>query len=229
MLLSVLKHMQVAQVVVERVAVNVVDYLPRLCAGDLPVLLLSTRSLAAVTEAVRRGSKLRAVPVGLLNRGIRNHRLGVLLDGGNHFVASSHVCARLQALNLLGIGVERIAMSVPHLVVPHAHLSGHHRPVAVLTGSADLFPAPSVVRRAVLLGALVVHQAQAVCSVFATASLNRADAVQGRGSHRATSQITSPNSITNKALGNSMAVNVMRVIGTRIAMVDALEAQEAAA
>jgi DNA (cytosine-5)-methyltransferase 1 len=33
-----------------------------------------------------------------------------------------------------------------------------------------------------------------------------------------------------KALGNSMAVNVMRVIGTRIAMVDALaEAQEAAA
>lgn len=32
-----------------------------------------------------------------------------------------------------------------------------------------------------------------------------------------------------KALGNSMAVNVMRVIGTRIAMVDALQSQERAA
>jgi DNA (cytosine-5)-methyltransferase 1 len=31
-----------------------------------------------------------------------------------------------------------------------------------------------------------------------------------------------------KALGNSMAVNVMRVIGTRIAMVDALEIDERA-
>lgn len=212
--------MQVDQFIVERVEVNMMNDLPLRRAGNLPVLPFAPASLAAVTEAAGV-KRLAMMSVALLRRRGGWRRAGQARDRRDHLVSPTHVRAVGHARDLLPVGKECIAVTAKHLVVAHAQFLRGGGPIAMGAGAADNFAAPSVFSRTVPLDAFVVHQAHAMRGVLPSAPFNRADAVEFRRGHLIVSTNAFPRTIPYKALGNSMAVNCMRWLGTRIALVEA--------
>lgn len=206
--------MQVLPCIVQRVAVDMVNDLPRLGLGDLAMLPLSAAPAASIAKplCLKVGS---VRPVRLLNRR-KAGAYGFQRSGGrrNHLVAAPHVLTSSHAINLLAICKERIAMSMPHLVMPNAKFASRHGPVAVQALPPNFLPAPAVFGRPVLLNALVVHQAEAVRCVLSTTAFNRTK------NHIGHLQLNCLDSIRYKALGNSWAINCARWVGQRIQMVN---------
>ena len=127
------------------------------------------------------------------------------------FVTSPHVLPWRKTVNFLRVGVERITMSMPHLVVPHTHITSGNWSFAVEALTANNLAAPCVINRAVFFHALVVHQAKTVGGMFAATSLNAAK-IHSKTPEVRLSRISS----RYKALGNSWAVPCARWIGERI-------------
>lgn len=202
--------MQILGNVVQFVPVNVVDDLTRLGPSDsamLPLLSVGTfRSVGAQALGVKRLSMCAVRPLSL----------GVCRDGrSNHgrrrnLVAAPHVFAGRKARDLLCIGVKRVAVPMPHLVVPHAQVARCDRAVAVEALSAHNLAAPAVLWASVSLHAFVVHQAQPVRCVLSTTTFDGAN-LHGNP------YLWIANCMYYKALGNSWAVPVVRWIGERIA------------
>jgi hypothetical protein len=204
--------MQITLDIVQWVAVNVVNDLAGLGVGDLP--MLPVLAVGRLRASRPKSLCIEGLPVRLvaLDRP-RIWRQGHSDFGrGADFVAAPHVFSRRQAINLFRVGVQRIAVSMPHLVVAHAHVSRRNWSVAVQARPANDLPAPSVFSSTVLLNSLVVHQAKAVSSVLPSASFNRASGHVG----------SLPNYIDVKALGNSWAVPCAAWIGRRIEEVEAM-------
>lgn len=216
--------MQVLPCIVQRIAVDMVNDLPRLGLGDLAMLPSSTAPAASISQPlclkvggvrlVRLLDRRKAGAYSFQRRSGRRH----------HLVSAPHVLASSHAINLLAVREERIAMSMPHLVMPNAKFASRHGSIAVKAFPTNFLAAPSVFGRSVLLNALVVHQAKTVSCVLATTAFNRTK------NHTKPFQMNCPNSIRYKALGNSWAVPNVRWIGERIQAVDAIlnSAREAA-
>jgi hypothetical protein len=209
--------MQIRNVVVSGVAVNMVDNLPFLGARNLAMLPLAPIPLGPVAEALS-GCRCLVWCVGLLNRWVRLRFCGSeFRNGANGSIpAATYRNPMRQSALLFIIRKKRVSVPMPHLVVPHTHTPSNRRPIAMDARSADHLPAPSVLGRPVPLYALVVHQAKAVCSVFAPAPVNRAFSVCFVGAHDFLAHLFPKLYTEDKALGNSMACNVMSWIGSRI-------------
>lgn len=202
--------MQVSYRIVQRVAVNVVNDLPRLGVRNLSVLPFAPRSLATVTQAL--GLEVCGVhAISLFNgRQARADRLQHRGGRRHHLVAPPLVLASRQAIDFLAIREQGIPVPVPHLVVAHAEFARRHWPIAMEAVAPDFFAAPPVFGAAVLLHALVVHQAKAASSVFSATPLDRAN------DHEQTIHMTCLKYMRYKALGNSWATPCARWIGERI-------------
>lgn len=177
------KNVKIINLVIERVSINVVDYLSSLGASYFSVLPLASVPIRAITKPVT----VKAYPVmavGLFMLRSRWVRFRHFCNWRYHHVSPARMSARFQAINLPFIGVERIPMLSPHLIMSHAHFPSGDRSVAVLAGSPDDDSSPPVIRRPVLLHSLVVHQAKAMSGMFSAASFNFANSVLHRRSHR---------------------------------------------
>lgn len=167
--------MQILAHVVEPIAINMMDDLTRRRARNfavLPSFAVSPRGTRAGAQPLR----VKCLPIWA----VRSFRGGVCRHGicnrsGDDLVSTPHVLARRQSCNFPRIGVQRIAVPVPHLVVTHAHLAGDDGPPAVCALPPNHLPAPAVIRRAMPLDALVVHQAEAVRRMFSAAAINVAE------------------------------------------------------
>ena len=214
--------MKISRRIIQRVAINMMDNLPALCAGYLSVLPVSAIALGSVPQSEIALLLSRTMPVSSLRRCVGRDSGRDFTRRPDHFVAAPVVFARGQAAHLGFIRIERVAVVPPHLVMPPAHFAGDCRSLAIRTGSANDLAAPSVVGRSMLLLPLIVHQAKTVGGVFPFTS-----------GDVALSHAANDNSFLivciDKALGNSMAVPCMAWIGDRIAAVEALAQQAEAA
>src|SRR5262245_46801648 len=169
------EHMQVRPDIVQRLAVDVVDDLAPFRAGDLSVLPIATRATRTVTQAARARVGMERTRSPLNGRIARRSVVEGSRARRDHAVTAPRVDASGEAINLSMIGVQRVAVKPPHLVVPRAHLTRHHGSHAVAAGTPDDPATPAVIGAPVTLLALVVHQAQAVRRVASAAIRDRAD------------------------------------------------------
>lgn len=205
--------MQIFTRVIQRVTVNVVDDFTRLRASDSAVLpMLSVRRLGAWRPqalCIKRLS-VRAVSSLCARRGSRcfahSHRR-------HQLIAASQMLSGREAAHLLLVCIQWIAVAMPHLVVTHAHFTGGDGAVAVEAMPPDLFSSPAVLSGTMLFHSLVVHQTEAVGSMFSVASINSTCA-------HVNSKVGLPAFYLYKALGNSWAINCARWVGERIDAVD---------
>jgi len=201
--------MQILGNVVQLVPVNVVDDLSRLRSSNLAMLPL----LTVVPFCAGRPNSLsvkRLTVSAVCFFCACSSRLGwsqFRIRGD--FVTSPHVLSWRKTVNFFRVGVERITMSVPHLVVPHAQVARCDRAVAVEALSAHNLAAPAVLWASVSLHAFVVHQAQPVRCVLSTTTFDGAN-LHGNP------YLWIANCMYYKALGNSWAVPNVAWIGQRI-------------
>lgn len=218
--------MQILHVIVQWVPINMMDNLSRLGICDLPVFPFSATALGAVSQPMASRRYL-SMPVCSLHGWACWIGLCNFADRANHFVAAPHVLPIRDRANFLEISEKRVAVLPIHLVVPPTHLLGNRRPIAMDASATDDATSPSIVRRPMLLQALVVHQAKIVSRVLSLTAFNRANPVLDRRRHKSLHTIS--HIIERyKAIGNSMAVNCMRWIGQRIAWAEAAARDEAA-
>ena len=213
--------MQVLQLIVQRVAVNMVHDLPRLGIRNLAMFPFSATSLGAVTQSL--GGKVSRVGfVGFFSGSqLSAHGSKGFGCWRDHFVSAAHVLARRKRLNLLGIGIQGVAVSVPHLVMPNAKLPGGDGPITVQTCAANFLAAPLVFRSPMLFYSLVVHQAKAMSRMFSTAIFDSAK-------WHSLFPIDCTHLTGFKFLGNSWAVPCARWIGERIEAVERIRIAQAA-
>lgn len=209
--------MKILRRIIGRVHVNVVDDLTLHGGGNLSVLPLAPGSLQAVTQSL---PFRRVRPVRLLGPRVRRYSRRHGRNGTLHQIPAALVETVTQAPFLARVGIERVAVTVPHLIVALAHTPRDRRTITMVAGTPDDLPAPPIFRRAVPGHALVVHQAIPVRSVLPPAFRDAASPVQFRRSHGGIPLQRRRGSISYKALGNSMAVPVLRDLITRIADVD---------
>jgi len=213
--------MKVEQIIVHRVEIDVMNDLPRRSADKLAVLPLAPTALRSVAKPAGVES-LPVVPVGFFSGRAARGGLGDVDHRRFHEVAASFVLPWRKAFHLLFIRKQGVSMPVPHLVVAHAHLPRGSRAIAVNARATDDSAAPSILRRAVPLLSLVVHQTEAVCRVFSPTSIYRARLVELGRRHvfplRFNGLIIHPykNFGKDKTYGNSMAVRVMAWLGERL-------------
>lgn len=216
---SIGKNMQVVGQVVCPVSINMVDYLSALGTSYFSMFPFASASIAAVPQSQSAVLRCRRT-IRLGCRRLRCNRHQAISGRRDHPVSAPSVLPWGKSLNLLGVGIQRVAVFAGHEVVTVAKVFGEHWSVAKGAGSANHFAAPSIVRRPVPLHSLVVHEAKVAGSVLPPASLYRAFSVFARCRHR--QSFPFPKTLYSyKALGNSMAVNCMKWIGERIAMVEA--------
>lgn len=201
--------MQVFWRVIQPVAINVVDDLTRFRVGDLSVFpLLSVVPFCPGGSDALRFSCLLMRPICLFRRFIAwfgGRQKGCI---ANNFVSATHVFARRQAADLFLVGVERVTVELPHLVVPHAHFAGSDRSIAVGALPPNNFPAPFVFGCAVLLGAPVVHQAKVMCRMFSSAAINTAKSLVFAGVVHSVKKLVITSCIVRyKAMGNKRAIS----------------------
>lgn len=213
--------MEIRGIVVGGIQVDVVNDFTLLRLCDFAVFPFAPRSLRAIPQSVVFNQS-SVGPAALLNRWIYRWRgfCDRVRHGAYHQVSAPFVRAAGQAVLLLFVRVKRIAVPVPHLIVPDTQFARRNGPVTVLAGAANDAAGPSVLRGTVPHLALVVHQAKPVGGVSSAASIDGAGAIGSLGCHAG--------SISRyKALGNSMAVPVMAWIGRRIDLVESLQAEAA--
>ena len=204
------ENMQISTLIVQRVAVDMVNDLARLCIRHLPVFPLPAVAFRAIAQALRRMHcfmRFICPCDGGISRGWHDQSRCGWCD---HLVPATLVFAGRQTVNLLLIGVQGVAMLVPHLIVPHAKFARRDGSIAIQARSPDDLARPSVLRRPVPLDSLVVHQAETVRRVLSSTAANSALHL----------------SIVSKAIGNSWAVNCPRWLGQRIAMVEGLAVRQ---
>jgi hypothetical protein len=208
--------MQISSVIVQPVPVNVVDNFTTLRSGN-PAML----PLAAAHTAATLALFVESGAVGLIrtfNRRINGWwRVNHLSSQTVGDVAAPQLSPRRHASTLVFVGIERITVTLPHLVMAHAHFSGSNGAFAVLASPSDNTAAPLVFRGAVLLDALEVHQAIALSGMFSAATIDRALAIKFGWGH--VNSISS-RQVYIKAIGNGMAVPVIAWIGRRIQEVE---------
>lgn len=210
--------MKVLSLIVHRIAVNMVDDLSPRGARNLAVFPLAPVALAAITKPKVALLLIGSMPMALLNGRVRRDGGGRFRDRADHSVTAAVMLPVGQATNLPLVGMKGVAVAVPHLVMPPAHLARDRRPFAVRAGATDHLPAPSVFRRSVPLHSLVVHEAEAVRCVLSIAAVDCADFHAGNDN-------TSQPFCRGKSAGNT----VMRWIGERIQQVEALPQMAVAA
>lgn len=88
------------------------------------------------------------------------------------FIPSPHVFSRRQATNFFYVGVKCVPVSMPHLIVPHTHVSSSNRPLAIATRAPNYLPSPCVVNCSVFFQSFVMHQTQSKGSVFSSTFFN---------------------------------------------------------
>lgn len=195
--------MQVRSLIVQPVAVNVVDDLAAFGSSNLTVFPLPTPDGA---RALSLCAKRRAVGAirffnfwGCCRR--REFHHPAVLHGD---IPAPKLAAGRHRPFLFIVSVQRIAVVAAHLVVAHAKLLCGYRPIAMKAPTPNDLSSPSVLGGAVFTNPLVMHEAVAVRGMFSTATTNRA---RFHGGYPST---------LYKALGNSMAVPVMAWIGRQI-------------
>lgn len=200
--------MQVSSLVVERIKINVMDDLATLCSGNLAVFPFPAGSLRSVSQAVIRPGQSFMKSVSAFNRcistGGERENLGNRTD---HFVSPSHVRSVGGTTDLLLVRVQRVSVSLEHLIVAIAKFLRHRRTFAMSACATDHSAAPTVISSSVTPHSFVVHEAKSVRCVCPPASVDRATAIGDMISHR---HIVSGNREVNKA------VPVVRWIGERI-------------
>jgi hypothetical protein len=202
--------MEVSGVVVEPVAIDVVNDFAAFRPGDTAVLpFTATRPIPALPLRCSHRSMVCA-RASCDRRGCCRRRRREVGAWDNRDVPALEAGADRHPAEFLLVSEQGVSVAVPHLVVPEAKVPGGHRASAVTTCSAHDLASPSVLGRAMLLDSLVVHQAPAVRRVSPPAPIDRTEL------HSVYS------TALDKALGNSMAVPVVRWIGKRIALVDAV-------
>lgn len=202
--------MQVLQLIIQRVSINVMDDLARLRSGHfavLPVFPVSRLNAWSAKPLRVKGATMRLVrPLG--HGGCRYGHNKVNNRTGD-FVAAPHVLASRQAFHFFCVRIQRVAVPVPHLVMPHAHIASSNGPVAMQALATNIFSAPLVFGSPMLLNPLVVHEAKAVCRMFPAAVFDRAK------NHKRF-PVVCTNYNCYKALGNSWAAPCISWIGRRI-------------
>jgi hypothetical protein len=209
--------------IIKPVTVDMVNYFPGLGPGDFTMFPLSAVSLTAITQAMRSRSKRSHILVRFFNSGVRRLCARHVSDRGNHTITTAIVLARRKATDFQVVRMQWVAMSMPHLVMPHAHFTRGHRPIAVQAGSSNHLAAPTIIRRAMSFLALVMHEAKTMRSMLAVTSVNRAFSICRVSGHQYSSFLLPLFYLRYKALGNSMAIPPMRWLGQRIAMVDSIQ------
>lgn len=196
------EDMQILGNVVQLVPVNVVDDRTRLGPSDSAMRpLLSVGAFRSVGAQALGVKRLSMCAVRLLS-------LGVCRDGRSHhgrrrnLVAAPHVFAGRKARDLLRIGVKRVAVPMPHLVVPHAQVARCDRAV----GPQPCRPS----------GTLGFRVASCVCRASGTARALRAFDHNLRWCKPSWQSLFVDCQLYYKALGNSWAAPVVRWIGERI-------------
>lgn len=152
--------MKIFSSVIQPVSINVMDDFSRLRSSNLAMLpLLTVVPFCAGCPNSLSVKRLTVSAVCFF--GACSSRLGwsqFRIRGD--FVTSPHVLSWRKTVNFFRVGVERITMSVPHLVVPHTHITSSNWSFAVKALTANNLAAPRVINRAVFFHALVVHQAK---------------------------------------------------------------------
>jgi len=203
--------MKIRSVIVQRVSVDVMDDLASASLRHLPVFPFPPIASCAITQPFRsvRNRVRSACPFNGRRDGWRGtHRSR---GWGDHLVAAPHMFARRQAGNFLLVGMQRVAVAMPHLVMPHAHLTRNDGAVAMKTRAADDPVTPAVFGASVLLRPFVVHQAEPVRCVLSPTAVNRTN------SHRCLALNVANYYRPYKAIGK-----VVHRIGQRIAAVEKL-------
>ena len=204
--------MQIALLIIPRIAVNVVDYFARLRADDFAMFPLSAVPLFPVPQA-ERSECFRVVPMALFGRWAGGISRRKFCDRADHFVTATNMGSVRHFLALALVCIQRVAMLSRHLIVPVAHIPRNGRALAMQARATDDLSAPTVFWRSVPLDALVVHQAKAVCRMLSSATVNRAK--RHKLSHFWLS-IYGVWEVSNQALGNSWAIPVVRWICERL-------------
>lgn len=216
------ENMQILQLIIQRVSVDVVDDLPGLCASHLAMLpLLSVPRLnASGANALGiKGTTMQLVrSFGHGRCRLRRHKVN---NRAGDFVAASHVFAGRQAFHLFRIRVQGISVPVPHLVMPHAQITGCNGPIAMQAFTTNFLAAPLVFGRPMLLNSLVVHQTKAMGRMFSTAIFDSAK-------WHCLFPIGCTDCTTSKCLGNNYSVPNVRWIGERIDAVALINKAQAA-
>ena len=164
--------MQVLQLIIQRVPINVMDDLARLRSGHLAMLPVFPVSLLNAWSAKSLRVKGAAMQlVRFLGHGGCRYGLNKTNNRTGDFVAAPHVLASRQAFHFFRVCIQRVAVPVPHLVMPHAQIASSNGSVAMQALAANIFSAPLVFGSPMLLNPLVVHEAKAVRRVFPAAIL----------------------------------------------------------
>lgn len=213
MILRGVKNMEIRTLVVPIVPVNVVDYFASLGIHHFAVLPFTAASLGPISKPERL-ERFRVGSVGFFYaRAGGWDRDRELSNWTDHFVISANVRSVWKTLSLAFIGIKWVAVFAVHLIMPKAHALGDGLALAMQTRSPDNLPAPSVLRRAVALDALVVHQAKAVCRMLSSATVNRA---RRHKRSRFWLSVYGSWKQSNQALGNSWAVPCVAWIARRL-------------
>lgn len=214
--------MQVTQLIIQRISVDVVDDLSGLCASHLamlPLLSISRLDACGANALGIKGATMQLVRFfGHGRCRLRRHKVN---NRAGDFVAASHVFAGREAFHLFRIRVQGVSMPVPHLVMPHAQITGCNGPIAMQAFAANFLPAPLVFGRPMLFDSLVVHQTKAMGRMFSTAIFDSAK-------WHSLFPIGCTNFTTSKFLGNTYSVPNVRWIGERIDAVESIRIAQAA-
>lgn len=220
------EHVKILSDIIQFVAINVMDDLPRLRTGNLAVLPSSPVSPRSVTQPKASNLLAGCMRVGLFGGSCRWDCMRNVRCRADHLVSTTEVFARWKSSELLFIGEQRVTVIAPHLVVAPTHFPRDSRSLAMLTSATNDFPAPSVLRSSMLLQSLVVHEAKAVCCVFATTSIHIANAIFHLGRQLFVSAWVACPIVRYKMLGNSFTVTVIRWIGRKIEAAHACAEQQ---
>lgn len=193
--------MQISSLVVSGIKVDMVDDLARFGTRHLTMLPLPSSALRSVAQSVcnKRLFVWAIRSFRLRCRGLCN---GHFCDWALHQISSSVMMAGRKAMNLFLIGVERIVVSVPHLIMPHAHIARCDWAGAIQASPSHNLATPSVLRRPVPLLAFVMHKTEAVCGVLSCASVYYANPIEFWRCHAVS---FGSRLVQYKTYGNSMA------------------------
>lgn len=206
--------MKIGNVVIAGIKIDVMDYFATFSIREFSVFPfppIAVRSIPKTLRLVKFG--MRSISLG--DSGISGDMgLSAFCHRANHCVTPAFVCPIWQAVLFLLIRIQGISVAMPHLVMTSAHPASHNWALTVFTCTSDNFSSPPILWTSVLSDALIVHQAESVRYVLSSTLRNGAFLVKFWRCH-----IVAYYS-TVKALGNSMAVPVLRYLGERILAVE---------
>lgn len=178
-------NMKVADVVIHRIEVYVMNNLAVFCVGDFSMLPRPSSRVRAIAETMIQLHCFSEWTVRPFYRSVclRRGFCKSNSDRGDNFIPMPHwIDIRSQIIPLV-IGIESVSVKFPHLIMPHAHFASFNRTITMAACAAHHFSTPPIFGRSMFLYALIVHQAITISRMFPIATVNRAFAVKLWGAH----------------------------------------------